>query len=136
MIRIKALNLHTKQEELFFVSSSINLEAFKANLNYIKHGIRGYWVRPERQILEVDENYQPSFRSEFKYICMENENGVQEIVVFSKTINHDFMFDAIQYVDENFRKKLSAGFTDGISCYGRSETLSLDSNPIHFSLIK
>lgn len=135
MIKIKTLNLHTEQEEVFIVSSSIGLHSFKDNLQYIKHGTRGIWIRPERKILEVIENYKPMFCNELKYICMENENGAQEIVVFSKSINHDFMFDAVQYVDENFRKKLSAGFTNGLACYGRSETLNLDSNPDHFKLI-
>lgn len=135
MIRIKALNLHTEHEEIFYITNTINLESFKEALNYVKHGTRGYWVRCKRQILEVDENYEPKFRQECKYICTENEDGSQEIVVFPTTINHDFMYNAIQYLDENFRKRLSAGFTDGLSCYGRSETLNLDSDPEHFKLI-
>lgn len=135
MIKIKTLNHHTEQEEIFIISSSFDLESFKNNLQYIKHGSRGMWIRPERTILEVDENYIPSFRSELKYICMENEDNLQEIVIFSKSINHDFMYEVTQYVDENFRKRLSAGFTNGLACYGRSETLNLDSNPEHFKLI-
>ena len=39
-------------------------------------------------------------------------------------------------MDDQFRKKVSAGFTNGISCYGRSETLNLDSSAQDFELTK
>jgi hypothetical protein len=73
-----------------------------------------------------------------KYICVENERGEQEIIMFHKTINHDVMAESVSLMknqthgnwERECRTPISAGFVDGEwRCYGRSETLDLDSRP-------
>lgn len=59
------------------------------------------------------------------------------MVVFSKHVDHDKMAEAVERLTEGnhnswyrpMYRPMSAGFTDGSKCYGRSETLNLDSNP-------
>jgi len=78
-----------------------------------------------------------------KYIVTERE-GVEEMFVFPDTINHDCMAEVLdrikdrttgnwQYID---RTPISAGFisVDG-ECYGRSETLRLDSRGVTDSVL-
>jgi hypothetical protein len=73
-----------------------------------------------------------------KYIVTKDEEGKVEFFMFPKSINHNDFADAVQriktYVNGNHRDwirlqrtPISAGFTDGKSCTGRSETLNLDS---------
>jgi hypothetical protein len=73
-----------------------------------------------------------------KYIVTEY-NGVEEMFVFPDTINHDCMAEALCRIKNTTssgwvripRNPISAGFitVDG-ECYGRSETLNLDSRGI------
>ena len=70
-----------------------------------------------------------------KYIVTRDENDVEELFMFPKSINHDFFSEAVSRIktgtDRNWVRKhrdpIAAGFTDGVSCTGRSETLNLDS---------
>lgn len=73
-----------------------------------------------------------------KYVVTEDEDGVEEIFVFPKRYNHDdFASDinGLRVRDPNnhrewerkYKKPVSGGFVDGMKCYGRSETLGLDS---------
>lgn len=70
-----------------------------------------------------------------KYVVTRNENDVEELFMFPKSINHDFFAEAISRIKDGnshnwqrqHREPISAGFTDGVSCSGRSETLNLDS---------
>lgn len=70
----------------------------------------------------------------FKYVVMENE-GVEEIFIFPITIDHDCFEEVTSYIKNQMngnwnrkrRKLLAAGFTDGEKCFGRSETLNIDS---------
>jgi hypothetical protein len=73
-----------------------------------------------------------------KYICVENEKGEHEIIMFPKTINHDVMAESVSRMknqthgnwEREWRTPISAGFVRGdLQCYGRSETLDLDSRP-------
>jgi hypothetical protein len=73
-----------------------------------------------------------------KYICVEKEDGKQEIIVFPKTIDHDVMAESVGRMKNStygnwkreWRTPVSAGFvTMDWKCYGRSETLDLDSRP-------
>lgn len=70
-----------------------------------------------------------------KYIVTEDENGVEEIFMFPKEVNHDCMMEMLARIKNQtwgdwhrvFRKAVSAGFTDGIICWGESETLGIKS---------
>lgn len=74
---------------------------------------------------------------EMKYIVTHSEEGKEEIFIFQKSINHDCMMESIEGIRNHswgnwervFRQPISAGFTDGKTCYGRSESLNLDSRP-------
>lgn len=74
---------------------------------------------------------------EKKYVVAKNEEGKEQIFIFPKEIRHDRFAEALEILkvgpDRNWRRgcynPISAGFTDGKTCYGRSETLNLDSRP-------
>lgn len=65
--------------------------------------------------------------------------GKEEIYLFPRYINHNDFADILSYVKtypegsndwgREFAKPIAAGFTDGTNCWGRSETLNLDSRP-------
>lgn len=74
-----------------------------------------------------------------KYVVTENEDGQQELFMFPRTVNHDDMSEVLHYIkvwqgrewNRQFKKPISAGFIDrNWKCYGRSETLNLDSRPV------
>lgn len=74
---------------------------------------------------------------EMKYIVTRNEEGKEEIFVFPKSVNHDCMAEVLGFIknktygnwERGFRKPVSAGFTDGKTCYGMSESLGIKSRP-------
>jgi len=71
-----------------------------------------------------------------KYICTKQENGVEEIFTFPKTVDHDAMAEVLGRIKDStrgnwsrvWREPISAGFV-GIDncCHGKSETLGLES---------
>lgn len=74
---------------------------------------------------------------EMKYIVTRNEEGKEEIFVFPKSVNHDCMAEVLGFIKNQtygnwervFRKPVSAGFTDGKTCYGESFSLGIESRP-------
>lgn len=71
-----------------------------------------------------------------KYIVAEREDDeVEEIFIFPSSINHDCFMESIDRTRSStgdrwtrtLRDPVAAGFTDGVTCWGRSETLDLDS---------
>ena len=72
---------------------------------------------------------------EMKYVVTESENGEKHLFVFPKCFDHDAFSEVLSYIrvyegrewEREFRKPVSAGFTDGAECYGSSETLDLAS---------
>lgn len=73
-----------------------------------------------------------------KYICMEDEDGFQEIFTFSNTVNHDAMAEQLKRIKNqthgNWKRvsriPISAGFvTAHGNCIGKSITLNLSSRP-------
>jgi len=70
-----------------------------------------------------------------KYIVTMDENDEEEIFIFPKKVNHDCMAEVLCYIKNQtygnwervYRTPIAAGFTDGVKCWGRSETLDLDS---------
>ena len=70
-----------------------------------------------------------------KYIVTSNDAGKQEIFIFPRAVHHDCMAEMLARIKNQSggqwervrRNPIAAGFTDGKTCYGRSETLNLDS---------
>ena len=71
-----------------------------------------------------------------KYICMEDEDGVQLIFMFPQAIDHDCMEEMLGRIKNQthgnwervWRRPISAGFVSaGGNCYGESITLNLES---------
>lgn len=69
---------------------------------------------------------------EMKYVVVEDESGAEQLIVFPKVFDHDVFAEVLSYIKvggrnwrREFRKPVSAGFTDGHRCYGHSETLGL-----------
>ncbi len=73
-----------------------------------------------------------------KYIATKDEKGKEEIFLFPRAVHHDCMMEMLNCIKDQkggnwkrvFREAVSAGFVDGnMNCYGRSDTLNLDSRP-------
>lgn len=70
--------------------------------------------------------------AEMKYVVVEDESGNEHLFVFPKVFDHDCFAEVLSHIktgglnwSRQYRKPVSAGFTDGRRCYGRSETLGL-----------
>lgn len=72
-----------------------------------------------------------------KYIVILIDNK-ETIFVFPKVIDHDRFFENLCHIrmgpDHNWQRHvigteypIAAGFTDGLTCWGKSETLKLES---------
>lgn len=84
-----------------------------------------------------------------KYIVTKTKEGKEEIFIFPKSINHDCMMEALRGIRNQStgqwvrvrRQAIAAGFVrdigdgDGIVCYGRSESLQLESRGLQDSLL-
>lgn len=71
---------------------------------------------------------------EMKYVVLADEEVGEHMFIFPKCFDHDAFAEVQSYIKtggsnwtRQFRKPVSAGFTDGNRCYGRSESLNLDS---------
>ena len=81
---------------------------------------------------------------EMKYVVVVAENDVEQLFTFPKSINHDAFAEILSYIKvgegrnwrREFRKPVSAGFTDGVQCYGKSESLALASRPEDTALLQ
>lgn len=73
-----------------------------------------------------------------KYIVIEFDNDLiktEQMFVFSEQVMHNRMRDSLEALrhgpdhkwERLYPKAISAGFTDGVRCWGRSESLNLDS---------
>jgi hypothetical protein len=78
--------------------------------------------------------------AESKYVVVDSVEEGEQIFVFPKAINHDEFAEVLSYIKSTGRRgpqdwirvhrlPISAGFTDLKTCYGRSESLGLDSRP-------
>jgi len=72
--------------------------------------------------------------SRMKYVVVKRGENEEQIFIFPCAIDHDAFAEVLSYIKEGgrnwkreFAKPISAGFTDGETCFGRSETLNLDS---------
>ena len=74
---------------------------------------------------------------EMKYVVTKTKNGPEQIFIFEKGIDHDRFYEVLSYIKEGhdrdwkreFRELISAGFSDGKICWGKSETLNKNSRP-------
>ena len=74
---------------------------------------------------------------EMKYVVTKTKDGPEQIFIFEKDIDHDRFYEVLSYIKEGhdrdwkreFRELISAGFTDGKTCWGKSESLNKDSRP-------
>lgn len=80
-----------------------------------------------------------------KYICFRNtDTDKEEIVLFPEYIHHDCFAETFERVRNQShgdwkrveRVPVSAGFTDGLTCYGESESLRLSSRPEDTALLR
>lgn len=80
-----------------------------------------------------------------KYIVTRTEEGREDIFVFPSEIHHDAMAEMIGRIKNQThgnwkriqRTPVSAGFVGpNFTCYGRSETLNLDSRPQDTELMR
>jgi hypothetical protein len=74
-----------------------------------------------------------------KYVVTKDENGVEELFMFPKSVDHDVFANAVSRLKNQAhgnweridRDVIAAGFVttkqDGVFCFGRSETLNLNS---------
>ena len=75
---------------------------------------------------------------ETKYVVVTSDEFGEQLFTFPKSVDHDAFADVLNYIKHNpgrnwkrvHKEPVSAGFTDGITCFGRSETLELDSRPV------
>ena len=75
--------------------------------------------------------------NEMKYVVVSTETAGEQLFVFPKNIDHNSFAEVLSYIkvgtsqnwNREYREPISAGFTDGIKCYGRSESLDLKSRP-------
>lgn len=59
-----------------------------------------------------------------KYIVMQDDEGGETIITFSKQIHHAAMAESLEDIRS---RPIAAGFVENGKCHGRSETLDLDS---------
>ena len=135
---LQATNEESKTNEFYFISDNLDLDVLKECLSY---GLKHYdnwrdWHRVSRvdlvQLLNQDaedkiKSYQYQDSNTLKYIVLENEDNVQSLLVFPKTINHDDFYHSFIITDETYYKVVSAGFTNLRVFEGRSETLNKNS---------
>ena len=85
-----------------------------------------------------------AFMYEMKYIVVSSKEQGEQLFVFPKNINHDYFAEVVSYIkigdrfnwERVFRQPISAGFTDGSTCYGQIETLQLSSRKEDTILLK
>ena len=74
---------------------------------------------------------------EMKYVVTKTKEGTEQIFIFEKGIEHNRFCEVLSYIKKGhdrawrreFRELISAGFTDGKACWGKSESLNKDSRP-------
>jgi len=80
---------------------------------------------------------------EMKYVVVSSKAG-EQMFLLPRAINHKDFAEVLSYIKEGgsrdwkreHRLPISAGFTDGVMCYGSSETLTLKSRLEDTALLK
>jgi len=122
----------------FMFPNVVPVEVFNATVGNVRVGTTRNWERSWRKATLVENNIVSALmlNQKCKYICFK-DGDVEMIVVFPHTIDHDRMFESLQMTSFDVDRKsrewydidlLSAGFVySSGKCYGRSETLDIDS---------
>ena len=71
-----------------------------------------------------------------KYVVVESEEQGKQLFIFPKNIDHDAFAEILSHMKVGtpqnwkrvYREPVSAGFTDGKTCYGKSESLGIKSD--------
>lgn len=75
---------------------------------------------------------------ESKYVVVKSDEFGEQLFTFPRSVYHDTFAEVLNHIRHDagghswkrvYKEVIAAGFTDGTSCYGRSETLDLDSRP-------
>lgn len=82
--------------------------------------------------------------NEMKYVVVDSKEAGRQLFTFPKNINHSEFAEILSYIKTGgtntwvrvYRKPVSAGFTDGLTCYGRSESLDLSCLPSDTELLR
>ncbi len=124
----------------FFFPSIFSDTSIIDAVKYIKFHSGPRW---ERKLLEQEisvkegslEQFKHVLIGEFKYIASyikDEPTNIKCMLVFSKKINHDDMWerlsDAIYENDLLYDSLFSAGFVNNGNCFGRSESLDIESH--------
>ena len=75
---------------------------------------------------------------ETKYVVVTSDEFGEQLFTFPKSVNHDSFAEVLNHIRHDdghdwkrvYKEVIAAGFTDGITCFGKSETLGLDSRPV------
>ena len=122
----------------FMFPNVVPVEVFNEMVGNVRVGPTRNWERSWRKATLVENNIVSALmlNQKCKYICFK-DGDVEMIVVFPHTIDHDRMFESLQMTSFDVDRKsrewydidlLSAGFVySSGKCYGRSETLDIDS---------
>jgi len=80
--------------------------------------------------------------NKMKYVVVTSEDCGEQLFIFPLDVDHDSFAEILSYIKTGgrnwtraFRKPISAGFTDGVHCFGYSETLSLGSRECDTDLL-
>ena len=125
----------TGTKELFIVPEVFSLQSVQEVLSFIRNQTCGYWYRMERKVMSVDTFTKNDPAFELKYVVVEDDFKNKFIFLFSKSVNHDCFYQVTQLLEHTdtgevgYLRCVSAGFTDLKTCYGRSESLNISSNP-------
>lgn len=122
----------------FMFPNVVPVEVFNTMVGNVRVGPTRNWEHSWRKATLVENNIVSALmlNQKCKYICFK-DGDVEMIVVFPHTIDHDRMFESLQMTSFDVDRKsrewydidlLSAGFVySSGECYGRSETLDIDS---------
>jgi hypothetical protein len=137
-----------KGQQLFVFPTGIEYDDFVKVLNYIRYGDGRTWFCTKYSLVNSgvidNSNVAQVIETEMKYIVMNSAEAGKQLFIFPKSVDHDRMADVLSEVeqliegvfDNFYRTPVSAGFTDGKDCYGKSESLNLKSNPKDTELLK
>lgn len=83
--------------------------------------------------------------NQMKYVVVESDEAGEQMFIFPMSISHDHFAEVLSNIrhftgfdqwERIYRAPISAGFTDGVTCTGWSETLQLNSRPEDTILLK
>lgn len=122
----------------FYFPATFTNQSIVDGIKAIRLGSPRNWRREFTELIaDIKEVPEVKLDTEFKYIVLHDDRDEKHrtyMVVFPKSINHDYMHEAAQHIafDQDFTDHTpvmarSAGFVT-TKCHGVSETLGVKSN--------